>query len=483
MPYRALLALNILCLTVAFAQTKVHLGTQARAIDFSAASTTKPLKVGGILPPQCTIGEFLFNFNQPPGAKVFACTAINTWTLQGGSTLPPASGNSGAVLSTDGLNVTWRPLDGDVTGTPAVNSVVRLRNRPISAAVPQNGQALIWNAGTGAWEPQAVTSGGSGALEVRSSGTVIGSRSRLNLITGPGLIQTLSDTGTQIDFQQNIDTAIIATRAEGQSGRSLLCSSAGNSATDFTCALSPALTTYTTGMTVHWRPDVDAAAGAVTLNVDTLAAKPVKRSDGVTDPLPGDIRAGRLYVLWYDGAAFRFTPRVQRHEEHRVLARCLNDTPVSGDVVSVPSTGAASFSCSAGNPLQGTADFPGTGLSSLKAVFWLPADFATGSTASLSVSGIAAAAGAYRFSAQTSCRGAAGTSASPAFNTAQVSSAYAASGATLETGVLSWGNLTMTGCAPSRQLLISLDRDNTVSGNGGLFGAFALTLTIRREVD
>jgi hypothetical protein len=90
-----------------------------------------------------------------------------------------------------------------------------------------------------------------------------------------------------------------------QTGAELLCASASGSATAYTCAMTPALAAYTTGMVLRWKPDVSAAGGAATLNVSSLGAKSIKLSDGTTDPRAGDLVAGGLYNLWYDGTNFR----------------------------------------------------------------------------------------------------------------------------------------------------------------------------------
>jgi hypothetical protein len=58
-------------------------------------------------------------------------------------------------------------------------------------------------------------------------------------------------------------------------------------------------------MVLHWKPDANGTGGATTLNVDTLGPVAVKLPDGITDPAPGEITAGRLYEIWYDGSRFR----------------------------------------------------------------------------------------------------------------------------------------------------------------------------------
>jgi hypothetical protein len=153
------------------------------------------------------------------------------------------------------------------------------------------------------WVAQA--GGGSAALVFSSDGAIIGTRNVANFVTGPGLISVLTDTGTRINIQYSIDTAYVETKAGSQSGSTGLCASASASPSAFTCAMTPTLTTYSSGMVVHWEPDFSATGGSTTLNIDTLGAKAVKVADGTNDPTSADILAGRLYDLWYDGTAFR----------------------------------------------------------------------------------------------------------------------------------------------------------------------------------
>jgi hypothetical protein len=147
--------------------------------------------------------------------------------------------------------------------------------------------------------------GGGGSVTIQNDGNVVGARTVENLVQGTGLVTAISETGTAINVQQIVDSAMIQTRAGEQSGIALLCASGGGSSTAYTCAMSPTLATYAPGMMVQWRPDVSGASGATTLNIDTLEAKAVKLADGATDPTAADLVAGRLYSPWYDGVVFR----------------------------------------------------------------------------------------------------------------------------------------------------------------------------------
>ena len=147
--------------------------------------------------------------------------------------------------------------------------------------------------------------GGGGLLTVQVDGVTVGTRAVENFVSGAGIVNTILDTGSQINIQHVVDTAVILTKAAAQSGAVLLCASAGGSASAYSCSLSSTLSSYTTGMVLEWKPDVNAVGSGVTLNVDTLGSRAIKLADGSSDPTVVDILAGRLYWIWYDGSVFR----------------------------------------------------------------------------------------------------------------------------------------------------------------------------------
>ncbi len=125
------------------------------------------------------------------------------------------------------------------------------------------------------------------------------------MIPGSGLTTVMTDTGAQINVQLALDSAVTETQPNEQSGAALLCASSGGASSNYQCAMHPTAGAYVSGMVLHWVPDVNGAGGATTLSVDTLEAAPLKMQDGVTNPASTDIVGGRLYSIWYDGAAFR----------------------------------------------------------------------------------------------------------------------------------------------------------------------------------
>ena len=67
-------------------QTKPHLATQGRAVDFGQHGATRPWGVGTQLPPTCAAGSSFFKSNAPAGQNLHLCVADNTWVAVGQET-------------------------------------------------------------------------------------------------------------------------------------------------------------------------------------------------------------------------------------------------------------------------------------------------------------------------------------------------------------------------------------------------------------
>jgi hypothetical protein len=141
----AILALAFLMGGAAKSQTMVDMRSQARNIDFSKATATRPFTVGTPLPPVCSIGQTFFKSDAAPGQNLYLCTGTNIWSAVASSAqapaLPSTSGNAGKVLGTNGAAAAWRSiagftdngsaltLDGTVLGHLAGNNVWTGHNR------------------------------------------------------------------------------------------------------------------------------------------------------------------------------------------------------------------------------------------------------------------------------------------------------------------------------------------------------------------
>jgi hypothetical protein len=152
--------------------------------------------------------------------------------------------------------------------------------------------------------------GTGGSIAVESSGLLVGAASALNFVAGSGSTYAISTAGQTALIQAGADTGVVESLARNQSGAPVLCGSASGSGAAYSCSMAPTLTVYTAGMALNWLPDVNGAGGPTTMNVDALGSKPLKLADGATDPGPGDVVAGRLYALWYDGSSFRLADGV-----------------------------------------------------------------------------------------------------------------------------------------------------------------------------
>jgi hypothetical protein len=193
-----------------------------------------------------------------------------------------------------------RPLtrnvrSGDILpGTCSVGDIFVLTNAPAG----QNLHAcLISNT----WTLQS----GSGQISVSSNGSPVGSRPVQNLVAGAGIVQSVLDTGSQINIQTSYDTSVLQTRRNAQRGTDTLCLSQSASSTNFTCQFGLQLQSYTTGMQVNWIPDQSATGNGTTIAIDALPAVAVKMPNGTGNPGPADVMAGRMYTIWFDGAIFR----------------------------------------------------------------------------------------------------------------------------------------------------------------------------------
>jgi hypothetical protein len=64
----------LIAVAAAMAETQIDLATQAKRVDFTAASSTKPVKAGTALPAACAVGEMYFKSDAPAGSNLFVCT-------------------------------------------------------------------------------------------------------------------------------------------------------------------------------------------------------------------------------------------------------------------------------------------------------------------------------------------------------------------------------------------------------------------------
>ncbi len=155
---RAGLGLWAVSIAALSGQTLVDLRTQSKSVDFSTATSTKPMQTGNLLPAICAVGQFFFLTTAAAGSNVYACNPANSWTVEGNSlAVTPATANE--VLSSNGSSIQWLPFGGDISGAPAGVTVTRLQGRNLSGAAPSSAQVLQWNSTANQWQPAPAQTG------------------------------------------------------------------------------------------------------------------------------------------------------------------------------------------------------------------------------------------------------------------------------------------------------------------------------------
>jgi len=144
------------------AQTLVDLRTQAKSIDFSNVSITRPFHIGAGLPSTCTPGDAYLRMDASAGQNVYVCTAANTWTVQGTGTVNANYAQSfsaaTSVTLTHNLNTSNILVQCYDSTNTAIEfnsfSIAGVNAATVTFAAPQSGRCVI-NGGSG--------SGGSGS--------------------------------------------------------------------------------------------------------------------------------------------------------------------------------------------------------------------------------------------------------------------------------------------------------------------------------
>lgn len=321
----------------ATAQTRVDLSRQATGTEFLEPPFSSPMRSGGQLPATCLTGDLFFLTAAPAGANIQVCYAAGEWAPQG------SAGQGAVEIQNNGVSVGVRPVLNFVPGigvsqvTMDNGSRIDVQNSIDTASLQskrlaQSGEVL-----------NCISAGGSATsytcamlptLSVLSPGMVLFWRpdtsndhrditlsidefdpKPIRLADGvskprvgdfaAGRNYPLWFDGANFRVMQPPILEDYQTISGAQSGQELLCVSTGGSSIAYSCAINPQLQSYSAGLVVRWRPDVEPAGGSITLTIDGLGPRAIRRSDGASEPSLGEIRAGELYPLWFDGDEFR----------------------------------------------------------------------------------------------------------------------------------------------------------------------------------
>jgi hypothetical protein len=132
------------------AQTQVDLRTQSRNVDFSTASSTKPIRTGTTLPSTCSSGEMFFKTDTIPGQNLQMCTGSNTWTTIMGTGGGSASAATATAELLDFQVLQFNPTTLGIGNNcaPSLPCVVRFGNK--SSSIIAGATAALSGSATGA---------------------------------------------------------------------------------------------------------------------------------------------------------------------------------------------------------------------------------------------------------------------------------------------------------------------------------------------
>ena len=99
-----------------------------------------------------------------------------------------------------------------------------------------------------------------------------------------------------------------ARASQVQDGAFIYGGTSTNSGSDYSISLTPAISSYATGMLVVFRANAT-NGGATTLNINGVGAVAVRKDDGSVALVAGDIRANQFCIVSYDGTVFRLINR------------------------------------------------------------------------------------------------------------------------------------------------------------------------------
>jgi hypothetical protein len=272
------------------AQTLVDLRTQSKSVDFTAASTTKPMKTGTALPVACGVGEAFFQTNAPAGLNFYLCTSQNSWTLEsgaggaGGATGP--AGPAGPTGPTGLTGAAGATGPAGSTGPSGSNgSIAHIQsggtNLPVEGTLNFSGGGCTDDPTNS--RTDCTGSGGISGLNIDVNGAAQGTQSTLNFISGTGIIEGCANntSANRVDCSPALDTAYALSRSLDQAGTDHgIIATSGSVGVTFVATGSPTLTTYTQNQTFSFIASDHACAIGATLNIDGIGPIGIKKVIG-----------------------------------------------------------------------------------------------------------------------------------------------------------------------------------------------------------
>ena len=454
----------LLAAALGFAQTQVDLRTQSKSVDFSGATSTRPVQTGTTLPAVCQTGQLFFKSDAPAGQNIYACTAPNVWTLEAGG-----SGGSGLtncqVQRTQATVLTIFPAA--ALATPCIFG------RGTTSALITSPATVTASAGTSLLY---ISVGVGGTIQVGvGNGTVVcagcTASNATNFPADAKPVWTWTLTNGTFDSTGGTDVrALLAYKPSPVGGRGISIAAGDQDSIGTDASVVPAkfsgsgppaaVASSTLGDTYLNTATGDYYAcnngGASCTGV--AAGQWVKVSP-TPGPDPGPFSQW-MVDLKPVSCNFAASPAIQW------------DIPNA--------SAAATFACrNLGEKVAGYAQFANTGSPTGIVHYTVPRQWTTGGVSVyLEVFGESGGGGAARFTVESYCAGSGSSILEPfAWNSPNATSTAVVTTATTVYEVNA-AALTMTGCAGGNTQYLRIKRDNTVANNLGavvnVLGAHAI---------
>jgi hypothetical protein len=418
--------------------TRISLGDQAKNVDFTKASFTRPVQTGSALPATCTQGDLYFRTDAVAGQNLYACTATNTWTLQSGGSMEIAT-ETEATNGVDNLKV--------MTPLRTAQSIMTLCALPNSSG--QLGSVLATDGSTASWT-RHLTLPAAAAQSVTTENTAIAA-SRYYVQVSPNNNYTLISTPTI---------------ALGDDGQFLVIT---NLSTTYSLTLQDEAVLANTRLRLGGANATIGPRGSLTLVYSNALGAWVRTTDSPAPASPSSLpdmagNAGR--ILKTDGTSASWA-----------TLTTYQTFPAGNCQIGVASTGyalpssnfAGTYCLNSGSTVQGLLAFSDAAADeSAQIRFPLPPDWTGSILLDLRWTQSGTDTGNVKWSVQGVCAGAGQDAANPAFST-PLSWTSAALGAAWQLNDTAQQPLTtadvLSGCSAGKELYLKFSRASSDAGD------------------
>jgi hypothetical protein len=184
------------------------------------------------------------------------------WILQNPrSPVPANTVSAGPVSGVDAVPDYRSLTDADIPGLDAAKVMTGLFPTSRLISNPSGSKCVQTSADGLTFELHSGNCGTASAasVQVYDNGTLVATRGGVNFVPSGTIMQLITDQsgGDRVAYSPAVNTSVIQSLANDQSGAARYCAAASGSGNAYTCMLTPSLTAYSTGQSFIFHPDVN----------------------------------------------------------------------------------------------------------------------------------------------------------------------------------------------------------------------------------